>query len=75
MHIYSFIPSRDIAAHCHALGHKFTPLEQAVIIYHSKKPLIERHVAWQEIIDTMPDMSVIEWPRSKRKPTLYDSLH
>jgi len=75
MDIYSFIPSRDIAEHCRTIGHEFTPLEIAVIIYHSKKNLAERHKAWQEIINTMPDTKVIEWAESKRKQKLYDSLH
>ena len=74
--IYSFIPSRDIAAHCRALGHEFTPLEQAVIIYHSKKSLSERHNAWQNIIDTLPDMKVTEWSGLKHEPRIYhESLH
>lgn len=74
--IYSFIPSRDIAAHCRALGHEFTPLEQAVIIYHSQKPLAERHKAWKKIIDKQPDMKVTEWCGKKHGERIhYESLH
>ena len=75
MDIYSFINSRDIAEHCRALEHEFTPLEQAIIIYHSKKPLAERHAAWQSIIDTQPDMEVVEWADSRHIRTLHESLH
>ena len=59
MDIYDFINSRDISKHCRSLQHKFTPLEQATIIYHSRKPLAVRHKAWQEIIDIQPDMKVL----------------
>ena len=79
MNIYNFIPSRDIARYCREIEHKFTPLEQAVIIYHSRKPLAVRHKAWQKIIDTQPDMKVFKEASIKgveeawRVP--HDSLH
>jgi hypothetical protein len=57
------------------LGHSLSPLEQAVIIYHSKKPLAERHAAWQGIIDSEPDMEVMEWEDRKNRRVLYNSLH
>jgi hypothetical protein len=69
--IYSYIPSRDIAAHCRELQHEFNPLEQAFIVYLSDKTLAEKHEAWQKIIDTLPDMEV---PENCDCPH-YDSLH
>jgi hypothetical protein len=69
--IYSYIPSRDIAAHCRKLQHEFNPLEQAFIVYLSDKTLAEKHKAWQKIIDTLPDMEVPESCDCLK----YDSLH
>ena len=73
--IYSHIPSRDIALHCRELEHDFTPLEQAVIIYHSNTTLNDRHAAWQRIISTLPDMEVVEWSDSKNIIVINNSLH
>ena len=71
MDIYSFIRSRDIAAHCRKIGKVWTPFEMAVIIDRSYRLLAEKHEAWGEIIANYPDM-----------PTpvndyggCYDSLH
>ena len=76
MDIYSFINSCDIAKHCREIEHKFTPLEQAVIIYHSRKPLAVRHKAWWEIIDTQSDMKIVEEVRIGRVGRVFhDSLH
>ena len=77
MDIRSFINSQDltnIAKHCRAIGHEFTPLETALIVYLSRKPLTERHKAWQEIIDTQPDMKIIRQVRTDEE-ILSDNLH
>ena len=59
MDIYNFIESKDIREHCRKLKHKFNTVESAYLVWQSRDtPLAERHKAWQEIIDTMPDM---EW--------------
>jgi len=73
--IYSFIPSRDIAAHCRALAHSFDSTEQAYIIYQSKKPLAQRHAAWQHMIDTQPDTKAIGRAGTKHECTIHESLH
>ena len=57
MDIYSFMISRDIAEHCRNIGHEFTPLEMAYIVYKSKRAMMEKHKAYKEIIDSAPDMS------------------
>jgi len=59
MDIYSFIGSKDVAKHCRNIGHVFNPLEMAVIIGISGRPMAEVHVAWQELIDDYPDMTVL----------------
>ena len=75
MDIYSFINSRDIAAHCRSLAHSYTSVEQAYIIYRSKKLLAQRHAAWQWIIDTQPDTKVIGQAGTKHENVIHESLH
>ena len=76
MDIYSFIKSKDIAEHCRTIEHEFTPLEMAVVIYHSNKTLEERHEAWQCIIDTQPDTEeIVTYTGLKYEETVYESLH
>lgn len=58
MNIYSFFDSPDIAAHCEKLAHEFNPLEMAVIVAISDKPMKEKHAAWRTIIAEYPDMPV-----------------
>ncbi len=54
--IYKFFNSRDIAEHCRSIDHEFTGIEMAYIIWHSRhNTLEEKCLAWQEIIDTVPD--------------------
>lgn len=54
--IYAFFNSRDIAEHCHKIGYQFTPIETAYIVWHSNHhSLEEKHNAWYEIINTLPD--------------------
>lgn len=59
MDIYQFIDSKDIREHCRKLGHQFNTVESAYLVWQSRNtPLTEKHAAWREIINTMPDM---EW--------------
>lgn len=59
MDIYQSIDSKDIREHCRKLGHRFNTVESAYLVWQSRNtPLAEKHEAWREIIDTMPDM---EW--------------
>lgn len=59
MDIYQFIDSKDIREHCRKLGHRFNTVESAYLVWQSRNTsLAEKHEAWREIIDTMPDM---EW--------------
>lgn len=58
MNIYEYFNSRDIAAHCKNIGHTFTSIETAYLVWHSNHHTLEdKHRAWQEIIETMPDES------------------
>lgn len=72
MNIYEFINSKDIRLHCEKSGHTFHSIESAYLIYQSQNhTLSEKHTAWWEVIETMPDM-VIE---KRINCPHYDSLH
>ena len=50
--IFDFIDSKDIRKYNLQLGTKFTPIEQAVLIYHSDlKTVEEKLAAWNELLD------------------------
>lgn len=56
MDIYEFFNSKDIAEYCRSIDHKFSAIETAYIVWYSDHhTLSEKHNAWQEIIDTLPD--------------------
>lgn len=56
MDICAFMNSRDIAEHCRKIHYQFTAIEAAYLVWHSNHhTLEEKHAAWREIINTMPD--------------------
>ena len=56
MNIYDYFNSRDIAEHCRNIKYKFTATETAYLVWHSNHhTLADKHHAWQEIIETLPD--------------------
>lgn len=70
MDIYNFINSKDIRKHLQEISYKFTPVEMAWLIWQCEDATLEeKHKAWQEIIDTMPDVPFETNEKS------YDSLH
>ena len=72
MNIYEFINSKDIRAHCEKLGHPFNTIESAYLIYQSQNhTLSQKHAAWLELMETMPDMVIEERLNCPR----YDSIH
>ena len=59
MNIYELLNSRSIAEYWEEIGYQPGSLETAWLIYNSKKLTFNRQCAyWQEIIDTMPDMTI-----------------
>lgn len=61
MDIYSYLNSKDVAAHCRNLGHRFNTIEAAFIIDRCRRLSIrERHTAFRELMETMPDMMLPE---------------
>lgn len=72
MDIFRFINSRDIREYLKTQDYHFTSLEAAWLIYQCRSATIkEKHAAWQELIQTMPDYEVAERPYA----TPHDSLH
>lgn len=75
MNTFDFINSIDIRDHLKNIGYKFTPLEAAWLVWQSKRhTLNEKHNAWQEIIDTMPDCGVNPRSKFKHKTNLHSFL-
>lgn len=72
MNILRFINSKDIREHLRSIRYEFNSLETAWLIYQCHDATIdEKHKAWNELIETMPDC-----PIEKRLNTVaQDSLH
>jgi hypothetical protein len=65
MNIYDYIDSYDTAKYCRSINRQFTPVETAVIIYHSRnKTVEEKHDAYRWITENIPDCAM---PKSKSK--------
>ena len=72
MDILRFINSKDIRKHLKDIDYKFSSLEAAWLVYQCHDATIdEKHKAWNEIIETMPDCSI----KKRRRTIAQDSLH
>lgn len=61
MDVFKFINSRDIREYLQKINYSFSPLEIAWLVKKSKyTTLKEKHNAWREIINTMPDCEICE---------------
>ncbi len=75
MDILRFINSRDVREHLKNIGYEFTPLEAAWLVWQCESiTLKEKHAAWQEIIDTMPDCEIPERVNCRNQQSLHDLL-
>lgn len=74
MDIYEYIESVDVRNYCKKKGRHFTPIEMAVIIEESGKDKWQKIEAFQELIDTYPDMQFHESVRFQRRSSLHDYL-
>jgi len=74
MNIYDFIESPDIADYCRKIGHEFSPLDMAVIIDCSEKPLKCKLSAYKEIIESYPDMPIHKSFNFDARDSLHDFL-
>ena len=74
MEMTDFLNSGDIAEHWRRIGFFCTPLQSAYLVWHNRtKTLAEKHAAWREIIQSMPDCPVAEGHR-KTNMGLSDAL-
>ena len=72
MNILRFVNSKDIREHLRNIGYEFNSLEAAWLIYQCRDATIdEKHKAWNELIEKMPDCPIVE--RLNTVPQ--DSLH
>ena len=68
--VYDLINSRAISEYCRSIKHQFNIEEVAVLIYRNNKMSIEEKInAYNEVIETYPDMEIIERANCKH----YDS--
>lgn len=75
MDILKFINSCDIREHLKHINYQFSALEAAWIIWKSKyASLSEKHEAWTELIQTMPDCEIEKRPNTRPQPSLHNSL-
>ena len=74
MNIYSFLRSTDISAHCEKIRHEFNPLEMAVVVAISNKPITKKHEAWQWIVENFADSPVRDYNCFDARESLHDFL-
>lgn len=56
---FEFVESRDIREHLEKIGYQLNALEAGFLVWRSRqKSLEEKLRAWQDILDTMPDMDI-----------------
>ena len=72
MDIFRFIHSKDIRKYLQEINYQFNSLEAAWLIYQCRDATLkEKHKAWNELIETMPDCRIEE----RRKGLAQESLH
>ena len=70
--IYRFIDSADVRGYLEEQQYEFSPLEAAFVVWQSRTATLEeKHAAWREIIETMPDTDI----PYKRWKAPRESLH
>lgn len=72
MRITRFINSKDIRKYLESINYPFTSIEAAWLIWQCRDlTLKEKHAAWQELIDTMPDAPIEERPWVEARPSMH----
>ena len=73
--VYRFINSRDIRDYLKSINYQFTSIEAAWLIDQCRElTLQEKHAAWQELIDTMPDCPIAKRRWTAACPSLHAFL-
>lgn len=74
MNVYEFINSKDVESHLKEINYVFDPVEAAWVVWQChNRVLKEKHKAWQEIINTMPDVQ-FEVPHINKNKMLHEFL-
>ena len=75
MNIYKYIKSKDVREYDEKIGHKFTALESAFLVWHNTDiTLKEKHDGWREIMREMPDEKVSRRMNVDYAPSLFTLL-
>lgn len=75
MDIYSFINSKSISDYLRAINYEFNTLEAAWLIYQCKTiSLKEKHDAWKQLIQEMPDCKVEKRPNCEPRESLHELI-
>lgn len=75
MDIFRFINSKDIREHLKNINYRFNSLEAAWLIYRWRDATIrEKHEAWNELIQTMPDCPIARRLNTVKQESLHEFL-
>lgn len=75
MDIYNLFESNDMRKHLKKIGYKFSTAEAAFLVYVNDGMTIkQKHAAWREIIDTMPNCSLDARLNMKAIPDFHEFL-
>ena len=76
MNIYKYIRSKDVREYNDKIGHKFTAMESAFLVWLNYEiTLKEKHDAWREIMREMPDEEVSKRCNTDYAPSLFALLN
>ena len=72
---YSYINSKDVRAYLEKRCEALTPVQCAFLVWQSRRhTLAQKHAAWREIMETLPDSPVEERANCKGWDSLHDML-
>ncbi len=75
MDLLKFINSNDIRNHLEKIGYEFNSLEAAWLIYQCRNATVtEKHKAWNELTETMPDCRIEERWFTPGRESLHEFL-
>lgn len=75
MDLYQFLNSADIREHLKAIEYRFSTLEAAwVISVSAEATMKQKHAAWRELINTMPDCPLPDGPQYRCSGSLHRIL-
>lgn len=76
MNIYKYIKSKDVREYNEKIGHTFTALESAFLVWRNTDiTLKEKHDGWREIMSEMPDEEVAGRMNVDYAPSLFALLN